>query len=110
MNATPAEFLALMTGLRAAAVEVTVLTGTADPVANQDVFDAKAQYLTSLGLGQCWDSMTVIAATGDDLSNAKAKWCVDNSCDILIDNDKGNARAAVAAGVALVLVPWATRE
>ena len=110
INAAPGEFLALMTALKASGVMVTVLTGSADDPVTQKDFDEKVQFLTGLGCGECWYDMTVLGATGDDLSAAKAKWCDENSVDVLIDNNKDNAKAAVAAGVKLVLVPWATRE
>ena len=110
IDATPKQFQSLMTALRAAGHLVIVLTGTAEDVASQTVWDEKANYLATLGCGTCWDQMTIVASPDGDGADAKAKWCDDNGVDILIDNSKDNARAATEAGVSLVLVPWATRS
>ena len=109
-SAAPNEILAILTALRASSNHVTMLTGVSDAVVTQADFDEKVAFLTSLGLGECWDDMTVLANhPGVNLADEKAKFCVDNGCDVLIDNAKANARAASAAGIPLCLVPWASR-
>ena len=110
IDTNPKEFQSLMQALRAAGHVVTVLTGTGDEAATQEVWTEKCQYLATLGCGNCWDDMTVIASPGGPSSDEKAKWCNEHGVDILIDNSKENAKAAIAAGVPLVLVPWATRS
>ena len=44
-----------------------------------------------------------------DIPTQKALVCQEMHIDVVIDNDKQNAQAIIAAGVPLVLVPWATR-
>jgi len=108
--AAPQQIQELCSSLQAAGHRVSIVTGTANPTASQQDFDEKANYLNSIGMGQSYDDLTVIAH-GDDggIANAKAQWCKDNSVDCLIDNSKANAKAAVAIGIPLVLVPWASR-
>ena len=110
IDATPKEMQSLMTALMAAGHVVVVLTGTAEDVVTQEVWNDKNQYLNTLGCSTCWNQLTVIASPDGSGSDAKAKWCDEHGVDILIDNSKENARAATAAGVPLVLVPWASRS
>ena len=110
IDSTPKEMQSLMTALMAAGHSVVVLTGTAEDVVTQEVWDNKHQYLNTLGCGTCWNQLTIIASPDGSGSDAKAKWCDKNGVDILIDNSNENARAATAAGVPLVLVPWASRS
>jgi acid phosphatase class B len=110
IDATPKQFQSLMSSLVATGQTVVVVTGTSDPAPTQAIWDAKYSYLKSLGCANCWSQLVVIAHGDGDVSEDKAKWCKDNGVDILIDNSKDNARAAVDAGVDLVLVPWATRS
>ena len=109
LNAAPAQFVNLLSAIKAAGYHVSILTGASDNPVTQQTFDDKAGFLCNLGLSECYDDMTVIStAIKGGLANAKANWCRDNSVDILADNSKSNARAA-AQYVPLVLVPWATR-
>lgn len=110
IDAAPHEMQTLMSVIKASGHWVAVVTGTASDAATQDVWQAKANYLNSLGCGACWNSMTVLTHTNGDLPTIKAQWLVDNGFDVLIDNDKDNAKAATAAGIPLVLVPWASRS
>ena len=110
IDATPKQFQSMMSALIAGGNKVTVLTGTDGDVATQEIWDAKAQYLNSLGCGSCWTDMTVIPHMNGNGPELKAQWCKDNGVDILIDNSKDNAKASIAVGVPLVLVPWATRS
>lgn len=112
LDGYPQEMLALMQGLKTSGHRIAVLTGTSDDQATQADWNEKAGYLVSLGLGECWDDLVVFSHNGQDedaLPNQKAQWCVDNGVHVFVDNNKSNARAAVAAGVPLVMVPWATR-
>ena len=106
-DAAPHQIQELLQSLRAAGHRVSILTGTGDDEVTQDIFTAKANYLNSLGCGSCWDDMTVLS--DKDIPGTKATWCADNGVDIMIDNDKDNAKAIAAAGIPLVLVPWASR-
>ena len=108
LNAAPAQFVGLLSAIKAAGYRVSILTGAADNPITQSTFNDKSNFLNEMGLGQCWDDMTVLSSMGD-LAQTKAKWCSDNSVDVLIDNSIPNAKAAVANGIPLVLVPWASR-
>jgi len=110
IDATPKQMQSIMSALMAAGHSVTVLTGSSvSPLTEADWQD-KANYLTSLGCGSCWDNLVILAHSVDGIADVKAKWLADNGYDVLIDNSKDNARAATAAGVNLVLVPWASRS
>ena len=111
IDTNPKEFQSLMAALRAAGHVVTILTGTTEHAATEVIWQEKANYLKQLGLGACWDEMTVLADLYlADYPNRKGVWCKEHGVDILIDNSKANARGAIEAGVDLVLVPWATRS
>lgn len=105
ISAAPIECQALCSSLMATGHRVTVLTGAGDTDANQQMWDKKAQYLSSLGMAESYSDMTVV--TGN-VPEQKLAYCRENSVDIAIDNSKENARA-MTAYVPLVLVPWATR-
>ena len=108
--AAPQQMQELASSLMAAGHRVSVVTGTGDDTVTQQEWDAKANYLNSLGMGQSYGTLTVISnSVSGGLPAAKAQWCVDNGVDCLIDNSKENAKAAVDAGVDLVMVPWASR-
>lgn len=109
ITSAPEQMGAMMMALKAAAHQVIILTGVSGISASQQDFDEKTQLLTSLGCGQCWDSMYIIPhAPGSDLPAMKADLCKQLGVDVLIDNDKNNAKACMAV-VPLVLVPWASR-
>ena len=108
--AAPHQMQELASSLMAAGHEVIILTGTGNDAVTQDIVDAKSNYLNSLGMGQSYNTLTVIANNvAGGLDQAKAQWCKDNGVDVLIDNSQKNAQAAVNAGIELVLVPWASR-
>ena len=109
IDAEPPRLQSLLSALRAAGHVVVVVTGTAQDVASQNEWNAKADYLSKLGCGACYDTLVVIASPDGSSADLKAKWCDENGVDILIDNSKENAKAAVAVGIPLVLVPWASR-
>ena len=109
IDANPDEMRSIMGSLMAAGHHVIVLTGTSDRVATQVDWDDKFDYLRSLGCGAVWDQLVVVPHGKGEVADVKAQWCKDNGVDVMIDNDKGNAKAAIDAGVPLVLVPWASR-
>jgi len=109
IDAAPKQMQSMMSAFKAAGYKVVVLTGTENEV-TETVWQAKANYLNELGCGACWTQLVVLAHGKNGPSEVKAEWCKDNDVDVLIDNSKDNARAAIAAGVPLVLVPWATRS
>ena len=105
IDADPPVFLSLMQALRAAGSTVVITTGIAGPtVVPQDITD-KATYLQALGFGQAYDQLVVLPEPHDE---NKAAWLKANNADLLVDNDKENAKAA--AGVCQILVPWQTRK
>ena len=110
IDATPKQMQSMMSALKSAGHDVVILTGSDEFPLTQSTWDDKAHYLNTLGCGTCWDSMVVLSHANGDTEDSKAKWCADNSVDVLIDNSKENAKAATAAGVPLVLVPWASRS
>ena len=111
IDATPKQMQSLMSALMAAGHHIVVLTGTDDPVVDPIDWQAKADYLNSIGCGQCWNELVVQShAEPLDGPTVKAQYCRQHDVDVLIDNSKDNARAATAAGVPLVLVPWASRS
>ena len=111
IDANPAEFQSLMSALQAAGHTVIVLTGTGDDTATQQEWQEKANYLTSLGCGSCWDQLVIMAhpASGPDLADLKAKWLMDNGVELFADSTMENAKAANKAGVPLVLVPQGSK-
>jgi hypothetical protein len=104
VDADPPVFLSLLQALRAAGHRVVILTGSSADTASTEDLEQKKQYLQSLGLGEAYDQIVVF---GDPTSQLKAEWVEANGCDLLIDNDRGNAQAA--CGECLVLLPWASR-
>src|ERR1035441_8005232 len=109
--AAPRQFQPLMSALQACGHSVTVLTGTDHIPPTQQDWQEKCNYLTSLGCGQCWDELVVLShPVRGDIAPLKAKWLVDHGADLFIDNDQNNADVAIAAGIPLVLVPWASKE
>ena len=114
IDSCPREFQSIMSALQAASHTVTVVTGVeAAKVTKQDT-EEKKNYLSALGCGQCYDELVILPHTPDgedhDLHDEKAQWLIDNGVDVFFDNNSKNAKAAVKAGVPLVLVPWASKE
>jgi len=110
IDATPHEMQTLMSTIKASGHWVEVVTGTGGDEATQAEWQNKVNYLNTLGCGACWNSLTIIAHPNGSSDQLKAKWLVEHGFDVLVDNDKDNAKAATAAGVPLVLVPWASRS
>lgn len=105
ISSAPIECHTLCSSLIAAGHRVTVLTGAGDAMADQQLWDKKAGYLSSLGMAESYTDMTVV--TGN-VPEQKLAYCQNNQVDIAIDNSKENARAMTQC-VPLVLVPWASR-
>lgn len=102
----------LMMALRTSGHVVSVMTGASEQEPTPAVIREKIEYLSSLGLGDCWDWLIVI---GDPPHERKAELCRNGyqgkepgpgPVDILVDNSLHNAR--LAAPACLVLVPWNT--
>lgn len=104
-DADPGMFCALMCAVKAAGGRVVVLTGASDSTIQPGEMQAKAEYLSKLGLGHAWDELVVFPSPPHA---AKAQWCKDNGVDVLIDNSIKTAKKATS--FCTVLVPWATRE
>ena len=110
LDANPREFQSIMSALMAAGHIVSVITGTSDDSPTQQDFDNKCAYLTNLGMSECWNDMTLLSRSStQDLAVLKANWLVVNGCDVFVDNSIANIKAASMAGIALCLVPWASR-
>lgn len=109
IDAAPREFQSLMSMLRSCGASIAVVTGNDGPPKPED-YTEKEQYLASLGCGECYDDLVLLDGTSDEnLAEAKAQWCAHHGVDVLVDNKKANAKAAISC-VPLVLVPWASKE
>ena len=100
-------FCDLMCALRADGNRVVIVSGSNPDSPTGPTWQSKVAYLQSVGITQCWDELVVVSG---DIPAQKALWCQQNNVDVAIDNSKPNANALVAAGLPLVLVPWATRS
>jgi hypothetical protein len=110
IGAAPTQSQEIASALIAAGHRVGVLTGTSNNPVTQEDWDNKANYLNSLGFGESYHDLTVISnQVLGGLAQAKADFLSANGVDIYIDNSQSNAQAAVEAGVAFVLVPWASK-
>ena len=108
-DAYPREMQSILQAFRAAGHTVYIVTGvTADAPGEQDAAE-KAQYLASLGLGQCYDRLVVIAAPDGVVADRKARYLASIGADLVLDNNVHNARAAAGQGI-LALVPWNSKE
>ncbi len=106
IDANPEIMQFLASAIRKAGGKVAILTGLkgTSKITPADVA-VKRAYLQELGFG-AYDSL-VVFPDNKDLPAAKARWCRDHGADLMIDNDRGNAQAAVSS--CMVLVPWGTR-
>ena len=109
IDANPAQFQSIMSALLACGHYVIVLTGTSDATATQQDWQAKCDYLTSLGCSQCWNELVVVSHTGGDIADTKAQWLQTNDVHCFIDSTMANAKAANKIGVPLVLVPQGSK-
>ena len=109
VDAFPREFQSIMQALRSAGHTVQIVTGTHDVPVTQMDLDEKAQYLDSLGLGECYDRLVVISHPSGDVSQMKADYLESVGAAALFDNDVKNAQAVTGRGV-LALVPWGSKQ
>jgi hypothetical protein len=108
ISADPSGLCDLMCALKASGENtIYIVSGNGATSTSGNTWQEKCDYLQSVGVTKCWDSLTVV---GGDIPAAKAQFCKDHNVDVAIDNSKPNAKAMIAAGVSLVLVPWATRS
>ena len=109
IDAAPAVFASWLNAMKGSC-ETYVVTGMGGQgdAAN---YAGVAAYLSALGVGpELYEGIAIISGDAKEKAQAKASWLFDHGTDIFIDNDKGNAQAAIEAGIPLVLVPWASRE
>lgn len=106
LTAAPAAFSQMLGALHDAGNYIAVVTGYEEGPATQEVWQQKLAHLQALDLGNCWDELVVI---GGDVPTGKVNWCQQNGATVCIDNNVANAKALVAAGMPLVLVPWETK-
>jgi hypothetical protein len=102
----------MLRALREAGHTVVILTAIAasDPSDPKAAWAAKVQQLHGLDCDDCWDSMMVFdIPDGPKLAVAKSDACKSLGVALFIENNVANAKAAVNAGVPMVLVPQATR-
>lgn len=111
ISAAPLQMCALMSGLRSQGWRVAVLTGTGDGIAADPAgLKAKEAKLRAFGCEDCWDELVLFDATNAALAKQKAAWCAAHGVQIMVDNTRRNTKAATKVGVAVALVPWATRS
>jgi hypothetical protein len=103
IDADPQFFSWLLEAVRKAGGRVAILTGS--DLTGDAAMSAKREQLADLGVTD-FDQLVVFPEDG--IEQAKADWCRTHGADVLIDNDRGNAQAAISE--CLVLVPWATRK
>lgn len=111
IDAYPREMQSLMQSLRAAGHHVEVVTGVESSEATETTLEEKATYLASLGCGECYDRLVVVAydPTSLEVAANKVAYLQSIGCHTLVDNTKANAQAATEAGI-LALVPWGARQ
>ena len=108
-DAYPREFQSIMSALRAAGHTVYVVTGSQGPTVTQADLDEKATYLSSLGLGESYDVLTVIGNPDGDIADKKVQYLQSVGAHALFDNSVPNLKAATKAGI-LALCPWGSKE
>ena len=107
ISAFPGQMGSLMSALVAAGFHVWVITGvTGDTVTPEDV-EAKREFLTNLGVGP--DLYHELLVLPDPHPENKARAIEENHIQVLVDNAKGNIKAAAAVG-AVGLLLWNNRE
>ena len=106
ISAAPEQMQTIMSGLRNEGHYVALISAiSSSPSASGNTWQSKCDFLNGVGF-TAWDELVTVEG---DIPALKAQWCQDHAVQIFCDNDKRNAKAAVAAGIPLVLVPWETR-
>ena len=85
-------------------MEVTCSSGVGKETVDQQDLEEKAAYLTKLGVGEAYTKLVLVPHPVD---TNKASYLREAGADMLVDNDKSNAKAA--ADICPVLVPWQSR-
>ena len=94
----PGYYRAEMQGHRAAGHEVHVLSAVdAGPATNGDLL-AKSSLLHELGLANCYDKLAVVDGPHSAVPQNKVAYMRTVGATHLVDNRKGNVKAAVSAG------------
>lgn len=115
LDIAPAAMQSLLGALKAAAHQITIVTGSSDPVPDATVWGNKQEYLRANGFDSLYHWLVVI---GDPPHQRKADFCANGGwalgvhgkrervpkVDVLVDNSLQNAR--LASKHSLVLVPW----
>jgi len=107
ISADPPALCDLMCALKADGNRVYIVSGNSPNSVSGNTWQEKCDYLNKVGVTQCWDQLVVVSG---DIPAQKALWCQEHGIDVAIDNSIPNAKAMIAAGTPLVLVPWATRQ
>ncbi len=84
---------------------VYVVSGVSEPAVTPQDIAAKKAYLVSLGITQ----YTQLIVCPQPHAANKAKMLQDNSIELMIDNGKRNVKAAVAEGIASLLL-WNSKK
>jgi uncharacterized HAD superfamily protein len=100
ITAAPDFFAAEMFGLRLMGFEVHVLSGAENGIATPADKDLKRQLRHSLGVmkGVHYDKLAVINGPHDKIPKNKVRYMQQVGATHLIDNRKGNCKAAAKAG------------
>lgn len=96
----------IMSGLRNQGHYVSVISACEkDPSPSGNTWQSKCDFLSKVSF-TAWDELVTVSG---DIPKLKAQFCKDRNVQLFCDNNKDNAKAAVKAGIPLVLVPWETR-
>jgi hypothetical protein len=98
LDSDPSRLGAVMRGLRAQGTKVHILTGEASDTPSQAKLDADVALLESLGLGDCWDRIALVAQPDNRVADLKASYMRHVGASVLVDNLKENVSAARKAG------------
>lgn len=98
LTADPDFYRAELDGHRAAGREVHVLSASESGTATNADLLAKSSLLHELGLARSYDRLAVVDGPHDAIPANKVAYMRAVGARHLIDNRKGNVKAAVAAG------------
>jgi len=95
----PSYCRALMCALRADGHEVHVLSGWKGEQVTNSVIRDKQALLQALNVAHCYDKLAVVAQPDNDVARQKVEYMRQVGAHVLVDNDKGNCKAAQKAGL-----------